>query len=56
MRKLARQRVQLDNQHEELLAKMKLLEKQDPAYIEELARTQYNMVKPGEIEFRFHVK
>lgn len=56
MRKLARQRVQLDNQHEELLAKMKLLGKQDPAYIEELARTQYNMVKPGEIEFRFHVK
>ena len=42
--------------NEELLAKMKLLEKQDPAYIEELARTQYNMVKPGEIEFRFHVK
>ena len=29
------------------------LEQKDPVYLEHLARTQYNMVKPGEVEFRF---
>ena len=53
MRKLAKQSIELDEQHKELLRKMERLQKQDLTYIEEIARTQYNMVKPGEIQFRF---
>ena len=53
MRKLAKQSIELDEQHQELLRKMERLQKQDLTYIEEIARTQYNMVKPGEIQFRF---
>ena len=56
MHKLARQSVELDKQHEELTARMERLEKQDLGYIEEIARTQYNMVNPGEIQFRFTEK
>ncbi len=52
MRKLAKQSAALDQQHQELLRKLELLKKQDTAYLEEIARTQYNMVKPGEIQFR----
>lgn len=54
MRKLTKQSAELDAQYEELTAKMNRLKKQDLAYIEEIARTQYNMVKPGEIQFRFN--
>lgn len=53
VRKLTRQSAELDQQHQELSNKMERLEKQDLTYIEEIARTQYNMVKPGEIQFRF---
>ncbi len=53
MRKLSRQSLALDKQHEALLKTMERLKKQDLTYIEEIARTQYNMVKPGEIQFRF---
>ncbi len=56
LRKLARQSVVLDQQYEEMLKKMALLQKQDLAYVEEIARTQYNMVKPGEIQFRLTEK
>lgn len=56
MRKLTRQSALLDKQHQELLHKLDLLKKQDTAYLEELARTQYNMVKPGEIQFRLPTK
>ncbi len=52
MRKLTKQSALLDVQHQELTKKMELLKKQDLDYVEELARTQYNMVKPGEIQFR----
>lgn len=52
MRKLTQQSATLDEQHKELLRQMDRLKKQDLAYIEEIARTQYNMVKPGEIQFR----
>ena len=52
MRKLAKQSAALNQQHQELLRKLELLKKQDTAYLEEIARTQYNMVKPGEIQFR----
>jgi len=50
--RLTNKRTQLDTQYEQLLAEKKLLEEQDPKYMEMLARTRYNMVKPGEIEFR----
>ncbi|MBQ8033078.1 MAG: septum formation initiator family protein [Elusimicrobiaceae bacterium] len=50
--RLAKKRTQLDAQYEQLLAEKKLLEEQDPKYMEMLARTRYNMVKPGEIEIR----
>lgn len=53
LRRLTRKRDQLDARYEQLLAEKERLEKQDPAYMEMLARTQYNMVKPGEIEYRF---
>lgn len=56
MRKLTRQSALLDKQHQELLHKLDLLKKQDTAYLEELARTQYNMVKPSEIQFRLPTK
>ncbi len=54
--KLTRQSAQLDKEHEKLLAQKDLLEKEDPQYLEHIARTQYHLVKPGETEFRFHVK
>ena len=50
--RLTNKRTQLDTQYEQLLAEKKLLEEQDPKYMEMLARTRYHMVKPGEIEFR----
>ena len=52
MHKLERQSAALDGQHQELLRKLDLLQKQNLNYLEEVARTQYNMVKPGEIQFR----
>lgn len=56
LRKLTRQSAQLDKEHGKLLAQKDLLEKKDPAYLERIARTKYHLVKPGETEFRFHVK
>lgn len=53
MRSLQKKQVQLDAQYEELQQLLKQLEDKDPVYLEHLARTQYNMVKPGEVEFRF---
>ena len=53
LRRLTRKRDQLDARYEQLLAEKKRLEEQDPAYMEKLARTQYHMIKPGEIEYRF---
>lgn len=53
LRRLTKKSAQLDTQYQQLLAEKKLLEEKDPKYMEILARTRYNMVKPGEIEFRF---
>ncbi len=53
LRRLSRKRDKLDVQYEQLLAEKKLLEAQDPAYMEQLARLRYHMAKPGEIEYRF---
>lgn len=51
--RLTKKREQLDTQYQNLLAEKQLLETKDPQHIETLARTRYNLVKPGEIEFRF---
>lgn len=56
LRKLTLQSAQLDKEHEKLLAQKDLLEKEDPAYLERIARTEYHLVKPGETEFRFKTK
>lgn len=56
LRKLTRQSARLDKEHEQLLAQKDLLEKEDPAYLERIARTEYHLVKPGETEFRFQPK
>lgn len=53
LRRLTKKSAQLDVQYQKILEEKKLLEQQDPKYMETLARTRYNMVKPGEIEFRF---
>ena len=52
LRRLTKKRNTLDAEYQHLLEEKKLLEDQDPAYMEMLARTRYNMVKPGEIEYR----
>ena len=44
---------ELDTQYEDLQKRLDLLEKQDPAYLERVARVQYHMSAPGETEFRF---
>lgn len=53
IRRLTQKREQLDAQYQQLLTEKKLLEEKDPKYMEHLARLRYNLVKPGEIEFRF---
>ena len=53
LRRLTKKSAKLDVQYQQLLEEKKLLEQKDPKYMETLARTRYNMVKPGEIEFRF---
>ncbi len=53
MRRLTKKQTLLEAQYKELLAEKKLLEAKDPHYMETLARLRYNLVKPGEIEFRF---
>lgn len=47
---------QLDKEHEQLQTTLELLQKQNPAYIERLARVQYHMSLPGETEYRFKTK
>ncbi len=52
LRRLTQKRAKLDAKYGQLLAEKKLLETRDPAYMEQLARINYHMVKPGEIEYR----
>ena len=47
---------QLDQEYEQLQAKLALLEQQDPKYLEYLARVKYHMSLPGETEYRFKNK
>ena len=51
--RLKQRSVALDKEHKTLLHTKERLEAQDPALIEEIARTEYDLAKPGEIEFRF---
>lgn len=51
--RLTRLSAELDTQYEDLQKRLDLLEKQDPAYLERVARVQYHMSAPGETEFRF---
>lgn len=54
--KLTERNEQLDKEFEHLTQLKDKLEKEDPALIEQIARTEYHLVKPGEIEFRFSKK
>ena len=55
-KRLEKYSARLDQEYEELQSNLELLEKQDPAYIERLARVQYHMSLPGETEYRFTTK
>ncbi len=55
-RRLARQSVQLEEEYQELRHTKELLDNHDPVLLEKIARTQYHLAKPGEIEFRFENK
>lgn len=54
--KLTKQSKQLDQDYERLTQLKEKLEQEDPELIEQIARTEYNLVKPGEVEFRFNTK
>jgi len=56
MHKLTRRQALLDKQYVELQQQLDLLQQQDKATLETLARTQYNMAGENEIEFRFQTK
>jgi len=45
--------VRLEKDYERLKEELAKLKEQDPATLERIARTQYNMIKKGETEFRF---
>ena len=51
--RLTRLSAELDTQYEDLQKRLELLKKQDPAYLERVARVQYHMSAAGETEFRF---
>ncbi|WP_428898154.1 cell division protein DivIC [Parelusimicrobium proximum] len=53
LRKLKLRNEQLDKEYADLSAQLERLEKGDPAYIEEIARVKYHLIKNGETEFRF---
>lgn len=56
MRRLQQQNIRLDREYQTLLQTKQALQEEDPALLEKLARTQYNLAKPDEIEFRFQNK
>ena len=53
LHRLQRQTVRLDEEHKTLLQTKQLLQEEDPALLEKIARTEYNLAKPNEVEFRF---
>ena len=56
LRRLIALSQELDSQYEKLKARQRLLEKQDPIYLNKIARIEYHMSAPGETEFRFTEK
>jgi len=54
--KLSQYTKQLDKEFVRLTQLKEKLENEDPELFEQLARTEYHLVKPGEIEFRFTQK
>ena len=55
-KRLQHRRAQLEQEYVELQRTLGQLEKQDPVLLEKIARTEYDLAKPNEIEFRFQVK
>ena len=52
MNKMKREVVNLEEENERLKQQIDLV-KEDPFYIEEIARKELGLLKPGEIEYRF---
>ena len=52
IRRLAKKSAFLDEQYKELTKEYQAILEGKTNYIEDTARLKYNMVKPGEIEFR----
>ncbi|MCL2888030.1 MAG: septum formation initiator family protein [Elusimicrobia bacterium] len=52
VRKLTQRNAEADKEFAVLSASLEKLEKGDTAYLESVARTKYNLSKPGEIEIR----
>ena len=53
IRRLRAREIRLDQEYERLLEERSKLREQDPALLERIARTQYNMIKKGETQIRF---
>lgn len=51
--KLSKRSVKLDQEYKQLSQLKEQLEAEDLKLIEKIARTEYHLVKPGEVEFRF---
>jgi len=52
LRKLTKRNAEADKEFAALSASLEKLEKGDLAYLEAVARSKYNLSKPGEIELR----
>ncbi len=55
-RKLTRQSAKLDQEYTQLKSLKERLDKHDMDLLEEIARTEYHLAKPNEVEFRFDTK
>ncbi|MBO7191715.1 MAG: septum formation initiator family protein [Elusimicrobiaceae bacterium] len=55
-KRLMHHKVALEQEYIDLQHTLELLKKQDPVLLEKIARTEYDLAKPNEIEFRFRVK
>jgi cell division protein FtsB len=53
--KLHQENIRLDKEYEDLTKEHKKIQESDE-YLEEVARTELNMTKPGELEYRFESK
>lgn len=55
-KKLLHRRIVLEQEYVDLQHTLGLLKNQDPILLEKIARTEYDLAKPNEVEFRFQVK